>query len=115
MPRADAVDLSIDPATGAIVKAVIDPGEDYETTYHILSYAEPIPGKKVIGSFRIGDAGGKFTYTRIEPNIVISDGELHPQPRPRHRLRELKAVSDPLTPSYHRPRDRRRHERNVCS
>ena len=78
VPRADAVDLSIDPATGAIVKAVIDPGEDYETTYHILSYAEPIPGKKVIGSFRIGDAGGKFTYTRIEPNVVISDGELHP-------------------------------------
>ena len=78
VPRADAVDLSIDPATGAMVKAVIDRGEDYETTYHILSYAEPIPGKKVIGSFRIGDAGGRFTYTKIEPNVVISDEELHP-------------------------------------
>jgi Aspartyl protease len=78
MPQADAVDLSIDPATGAIVKAVVDPGGDYETTYHILSYAEPIPAKKVIGSFRIGDETGTFTYTKIEPNVVISDAELHP-------------------------------------
>lgn len=80
MPRADAVDLSIDPATGAIVKAVIDPGGDYETTFHIVSYAEPIPAKKVIGSFRIGNEGGTFTYTKIEPNVAISDAELHPPP-----------------------------------
>jgi Aspartyl protease len=78
MPRADAVDLSIDPATGAIVKAVIDPGGDYETTFHIVSYAEPIPTKKVIGSFRIGDEGGTFRYTKIEPNVVVADAELHP-------------------------------------
>jgi hypothetical protein len=78
IPRADAVDLSIDTATGAIATAVVDPGGDYETTYHILSYAEPIPGKKMIGSFRIGDEGGSFTYTKIEPNVALADADLHP-------------------------------------
>jgi Aspartyl protease len=78
MPQADAVDLSIDPATGAVVKAVVDPGGDYETTYHILSYAEPIPTKKVIGSLRIGDAKGAYTLTKIEPNVIVSDTDLHP-------------------------------------
>jgi hypothetical protein len=81
MQEADAVDLSIDPATGAIVKAVIDPGGDYETTFHIVSYAEPVPTKKMIGSFRIGDGGGTFTYTKIEPNVAISGADLHP-PKP---------------------------------
>jgi hypothetical protein len=75
---ADAVDLSIDPASGAIVTAVIDPGGDYETTFHIESYAEPIPAKKVIGSFRIDDQDGIFTYTKIEPNVDISGADLHP-------------------------------------
>jgi hypothetical protein len=78
MPSADAVDISIDPATGAIVKAVVDPGGDYETTFHILSYAQPLPSKKVIGSFRFGDETGTFTYTKIEPNVIFSDADLHP-------------------------------------
>jgi hypothetical protein len=78
VPGADAVNLSIDPATGAIVTAVIDPGGDYETTFHIVSYAEPIAAKKVIGSFRVGDETGTFTYSKIEPNVVISGADLHP-------------------------------------
>ena len=78
MEKADAVDLSIDPATGAIVKAVVDPDGDYETTYHILSYTEPIPTKKMIGSFRIGDDDGTYRYAKIEPNVILSDADLHP-------------------------------------
>ena len=73
------IDISIDPATGAFVKAVIDAGGDYENTFHILSYAEPVPGKKIIGSYRIGDGRGTYTYTKIEPNADISSADLHPR------------------------------------
>jgi Aspartyl protease len=100
MPRADAVDLFIDSATGAIVKAVVDPGGDYETTFHIVSYTEPIPAKKVIGSFRIGDRRGTFTYTKIEPNVVISDTELHPAaPTASWTFANSKPFSILLTPT----------------
>jgi hypothetical protein len=78
VPQADAIDVSIDPATGAIVKAVIDPGGDYETTLHILSYVEPLPGKKFVGSIRIGSDSSVFNYTNIEPNADIAAADLHP-------------------------------------
>jgi Aspartyl protease len=100
MPQADAVDLSIDPDTGAVVKAVVDPGGDYETTFHIISYAEPIPTKKMIGSFRIGDEGGTFTYTKIEPNAAISDAELHPpMPSASWTFADAKPFPIQLTPT----------------
>lgn len=80
LPSAFAVNLSIDETTGALVTAVIDPGGDFETTFHILSYAEPLPGKKIIGSYRTGDSTGSTTYTKIEPNVTISNEDLHPPP-----------------------------------
>jgi hypothetical protein len=100
MRGADDVDLSIDPATGAIVTAVVDPGGDYETTFHILSYAEPIPGKRVIGSYRVGDESGSFTYTKIEPNVDISGADLHPStPTASWAFADAKPFPIELTPT----------------
>ncbi len=79
VPHADSIDVDVDPVTGAYVRAVIDPDGDDETTIRILSYADALPGKKIVKSFRIGDsAPTTYVYTRIEPNVEISDANLHP-------------------------------------
>jgi hypothetical protein len=81
VPHADAIEVDVDPDSGAYVRAVIDPGGDEETTVRILSYTDVSPGKKMIGSFSIGeDARDAYKYTRIEANVAVSDAELHPPP-----------------------------------
>ncbi len=80
VPHADPIEVDVDPATGAYLRAVIDPGGDRETTIRILSYAAVFAGKRMIGSFRIVDTPGTYTYTKIEPNVPIADGDLHPPP-----------------------------------
>lgn len=77
VPNADVVDLYVDPASGAFVQAVIDPGGDYDTTIHGIEYKDVLPGKKMIHSFRYG-AGRPWVYTKIEPNGIVGDQELHP-------------------------------------
>ncbi|MBV8345854.1 MAG: retropepsin-like domain-containing protein [Candidatus Eremiobacteraeota bacterium] len=34
--------------------------------------------KRVVGSFRIADTAGTYTYRKIEPNVPISNDDLHP-------------------------------------
>jgi hypothetical protein len=81
VPNADAIQVDVDPDSGAYVRAVIDPGGDEETTVRILSYTDVAPGKKMIGSFRIGDdTRDQYTYKRIEPNVAVTDADLHPPP-----------------------------------
>jgi hypothetical protein len=75
-PNGDAIDLAIDPATGALVRAVIDPRGPYEQTVDILGYTNALPGKRMIAKYRIGDY--TFTVTKIEPNAPITDADLHP-------------------------------------
>ncbi|HEX3459187.1 MAG TPA: retropepsin-like aspartic protease [Candidatus Baltobacteraceae bacterium] len=78
VPQADAIDVDIDPETGAYARAVIDPGGRHETVVHILSYTH-VSGKRLIGSYRIGDGPpGTYTYTDIQPNVAVGDAELHP-------------------------------------
>ena len=50
----------------------------YETTYHILSYQEVLPGKKMISSYRVDDGKSIRSYTKFEPNVAVSDDDLHP-------------------------------------
>jgi hypothetical protein len=78
VPNGDAIDLYENPETGAYVKAVVDPKGDYEATIHVLSYVDGLPGKKIIGSYRYGTDSGSYTFTKIEPNVAISDADLHP-------------------------------------
>jgi hypothetical protein len=79
VPHADPIEVDVDPSTGAYLRAVIDPG-GREMTIRILAYADVAAGKKTIGSFRIGDTPGTYTYTKIEPNVAIADDDLHPPP-----------------------------------
>jgi len=78
VPNGDAADLYIDPATGAFAKVVIDPGGDYETAFRILSYVDGLPGKKLLGSYRVDNDPGVYSFTKIEPNLPIPNTELHP-------------------------------------
>ncbi|HKU81858.1 MAG TPA: retropepsin-like aspartic protease [Candidatus Tumulicola sp.] len=81
MLNGDPIDLYVDPATGAYVEAVVDPEGAFETTYHILSYADVSPGKKMIGSYRIDDSDDVHANVKFAPNAPVSDEELHP-PKP---------------------------------
>ena len=78
LKNADAIDVYEDPATGAYVQAVVDPGGAYEKTLHIVAYAEVAPGKKMISAYRIGKDRALHTYRSFEPNAAVSDAELHP-------------------------------------
>ncbi|MHB8703421.1 MAG: aspartyl protease family protein [Candidatus Tyrphobacter sp.] len=72
------IDLAIDPRTGAYVRAVIDLSGRYETTIDILSYAQPLPGKRVISHYRYQDSHYTHEMTTFQPNVPIADDELHP-------------------------------------
>lgn len=78
LTKGDPIDLAIDPDTGAYVAATVDPDGAYETTYHFLSYQDVLPGKKLVSSFRMDEDKDVHTYTSFEPNIPVSDGDLHP-------------------------------------
>lgn len=83
VPHADPLDVYVDPTSGAYLRAIIDPGGDDETPVQILSYAEVSPGKKMIGSYRLGENSAEtHSYSKIEPNVPISETDLHP---PRQR------------------------------
>ncbi len=78
LENADPIDCVIDPDTGAYVQATIDPGGSYETTYHIRSYNDIRPGRKMIGSYTIDDGKAVTSYDAIEPNVAVSAQDLHP-------------------------------------
>jgi hypothetical protein len=74
----DPIDLYIDPQTGAYRQVTIDPGGSYETTIHVVSYQDVMAGKKMMSSYRIDDGKPLHTYATFEPNVRVSDDELHP-------------------------------------
>ncbi len=78
-PHGDALDLYVDPVTGAYVRAVIDPGGSYETTVDILGYTDALPGKRMISKYEIGKF--VFTMTHVQPNVTIATQEFHPPPQ----------------------------------
>jgi Aspartyl protease len=78
LKNGDAIDLAVDPQTGAYVQATIDPGGAAETTYHILSYRDVFPGKKMMAAYRIDDGKSIHNYDDFEPNAAVTDAELHP-------------------------------------
>ncbi|HTU81126.1 MAG TPA: retropepsin-like aspartic protease [Candidatus Acidoferrales bacterium] len=76
-PHGDAIDLAVDPASGAYRRAVIDPGGAYETTVDILGYADVLPGKKMIVRYR-EDGSANVRELKIEPNVAVAADEFHP-------------------------------------
>jgi hypothetical protein len=82
LANGDAIDLEVDSATGAYLQATIDPGGSYQTSYRILSYRDIRPGKKIADSYRIVGSKSTTAYSSIEPNLEVSNADLHP-PAPR--------------------------------
>jgi hypothetical protein len=80
--QAFPIDLYIDPATGRYGRAVIDPGGRYETTFDALTYADALPGKKLIASWRFGKTA--VERTKIQANAPVSDDDLHPPAQTAH-------------------------------
>jgi hypothetical protein len=77
VPKAGvAVDLWID-AAGAYKRIVYDPAGAYEERIDVLRYAEAVPGKRVIGSWRLDGGHGIWTITGFDI-APITDDELHP-------------------------------------
>jgi predicted aspartyl protease len=74
----DAIDLAVDPATGAYVRAVIDPGGPYETQYDILGYTQFDGGKRYIGRYQVAGSDDIAEVTSVESNVPVSTTELHP-------------------------------------
>jgi predicted aspartyl protease len=75
-PNGDAIDLAVDPKTGAYVQVTIDPGGSYERTYDDLVYMQVLPGRRVLSGYRVGTVTTQVT--KIEPNVPVSANDLHP-------------------------------------
>ncbi len=78
LSNGDPIDCYVDPQSGAYLQATIDPGGSYETTIHIVSYRDALPGKKMIAAYRLNDDKSLFAYDAFEPNVPLSSEELHP-------------------------------------
>lgn len=78
MQNGDPIDLYVDPTTGAYLQATIDPDGPDETTFHILSYDDVLPGKKMVSSYRVGNGMAIHRYTKFEPNVTVTDADFHP-------------------------------------
>ena len=71
-------DVYEDPDTGAFVRAVLDPGGQYDFTIKIKSYTDIGQGKKYVGTWSFNDNKGQYAYTKITLNAAVSAGDLHP-------------------------------------
>jgi predicted aspartyl protease len=73
-----AAELAIDPATGMLKRAVLDPNGKYETRYDVLGYTDVGGGKRVMSSWRHTGSKAVHAYTTVESNTPVTDDELHP-------------------------------------
>ena len=71
-------ELAIDPASGGLKRAVLDPSGKYETRYDVLGYTDVGGGKRVISSWRYTGGKSVYAYTTVEANKPVTDDELHP-------------------------------------
>lgn len=71
------MDLWIDPATGAYVRATIDPDGKYETRYDRLAYSER-DGKRFLSRWHHTGAKSVRLYDAIEVNAAVTPDDVHP-------------------------------------
>ena len=72
-------DLYFDAETGAMLGATIQPDVPLEReTLHVVAYSEFAPGKRYVSAWRYGDSKIVDRVTKFEPNVPISDADLHP-------------------------------------
>ena len=72
-------DVYFDRDTGAMRGYVLDPDIAPERrTVHVVSYAEFAPGKRYVASYRYNDSKTLVKVTSFEPNVPVTDADLHP-------------------------------------
>ncbi|MDP9106292.1 MAG: aspartyl protease family protein [Candidatus Eremiobacteraeota bacterium] len=71
-------ELAIDPATGMLKRAVLDPNGKYEARFDVLGYTELGGGKRIMSSWRYTGSKAVHAYTTVEANKPVTDDELHP-------------------------------------
>ena len=71
------IQVFVDPATGAYLRVVIDPGGKYEELIGAIRYTE-IGGRRFIASWRYDTSPAVYAYTAIEPNAAIAPDDLRP-------------------------------------
>lgn len=76
-----ALDACIDSQTGAVKRAVIDPGGSQEQTIDVLAYADAAPGKKVISQWRFRGSDYRHVMNSMAANRPVTDANLHPPPQ----------------------------------
>jgi len=87
-------DLYFDRASGALLGYVMQPDVPLERyTVHVVAYAEFAPGKRYVSEVRYGDSKRIHRVTKFEPNVPVSDADLHPPtPRPTWTFGEPRSV-----------------------
>ncbi len=101
LANGDPIELDVDPATGAYVRATIDPGGSYETAINIVSYADALPGKKMMSAYTIDNDKPLHTYRTFEPNVAIANDDLHP-PAPTASWTYGTGTPFPITLTHYR-------------
>lgn len=72
-------DLYLDRESGALVAYSVQPDVPLERyTVHVVSYAEFAPGKRYVSAERYGDSKRVHRVTAFEPNVPVTDADLHP-------------------------------------
>ncbi len=71
-------DIAFETQTGAVKRAVLDPGGRYENRFDSFGYTEVAGGKRVLSSWRYAGEKAVHAYTSVEANVPVTDEELHP-------------------------------------
>ena len=81
----DAIDVYVDPSSGAYKRAVIDPDGSNEDVIDILAYKEAAPGKKLIWKWtHAGENSRVHERSFAKLNVEVSDADLHPPVPSQH-------------------------------
>ncbi len=76
-------DIYFDRDTSAMLGYRLEPDVPAErSTVHVVSYGEFAPGKRYPSAFRYGTSKWTYEVTKFDPNVAVSDADLHP-PAPR--------------------------------
>ena len=78
-PSAFPIDCYIDPASGQLRRAVIDPGGE-SRTMQVLSYGTLTGDQKVVTQWRYGEHGRPYVVTTAKTGVTLADADLHPPP-----------------------------------
>lgn len=72
-------DVFFDRDSGALLGYTIQPDVPLERyTVHVASYGQFAPGKRYVSGYRVGDSQFVYAVTKFEPNVPVSDADLHP-------------------------------------